>query len=131
MKKYENFCSALNNLKDIYNYHEPYDNVVMTGLVGLYEICFEQAWKLMKDILEQHGYEGAATGSPKLIIKTAYQASMISDEETWLAALQARNNVAHSYNRAVASDIVKQAKERFYELFCNLKERIDESWITK
>lgn len=131
MKKYENFCSALNNLKDIYNYHEPYDNVVMTGLVGLYEICFEQAWKLMKDILEQHGYEGAATGSPKLIIKTAYQASMISDEETWLAALQARNNVAHSYNRAVASDIVKQAKERFYELFCNLKEKIDESWITK
>lgn len=131
MKKYENFCSALNNLKDIYNYHEPYDNVVMTGLVGLYEICFEQAWKLMKDILEQHGYEGAATGSPKLIIKTAYQASMISDEETWLAALQARNNVAHSYNRAVALDIVKQAKERFYELFCNLKERIDESWITK
>lgn len=131
MKKYENFCSALNNLKDIYNYHEPYDNVVMTGLVGLYEICFEQAWKLMKDILEQHGYEGEATGSPKLIIKTAYQASMISDEETWLAALQARNNVAHSYNRAVASDIVKQAKERFYELFCNLKERIDESWITK
>lgn len=129
MKKYENFCSALNNLKDIYNYHEPYDNVVMTGLVGLYEICFEQAWKLMKDILESHGYEGAATGSPKLIIKTAYQASMISDEEAWLAALQARNNVAHSYNREVASDIVKQTKERFYELFCNLKKSIDESWI--
>ena len=41
----------------------------------------------MKDILEKHGYEGAATGSPKLIIKTAYQASMISDEEAWLAAL--------------------------------------------
>lgn len=129
MKKYENFCSALNNLKDIYNYHEPYDNVIMTGLVGLYKICFEQAWKLMKDILEKHGYEGTTTGSPKLIIKTAYQASMISDEEAWLAALQARNNVAHSYNREVASDIVKQTKERFYELFCNLKKSIDESWI--
>ena len=129
MKKYENFCAALNNLKDIYNYHEPYDNVVMTGLVGLYEICFEQAWKLMKDILEQHGYEGAATGSPKLIIKTAFQASMISDEDAWLAALQARNNVTHSYNRAVALDIVKQTKEQFYELFCVLKKKLDESWV--
>lgn len=129
MKKYENFCSALNNLKDIYNYHEPYDNVIMTGLVGLYKICFEQAWKLMKDILEKHGYEGTTTGSPKLIIKTAYQASMISDEEAWLAALQASNNVAHSYNGEVASDIVKQIKEQFYELFCNLKKSIDESWI--
>ena len=129
MKKYDNFCSALNNLRDIYNYHEPYDNVVITGLVGLYEICFVQAWKLMKDILENHGYEGAATGSPKLIIKTAYQASMILDEENWLAALQARNNVTHSYNRAVALDIVKQTKEQFYELFCNLKKQIDKNWI--
>ena len=55
MKKYENFCAALNNLMDIQLYHEPYDNVTMTGLVGLYEICFEQSWKMMKELLEQHG----------------------------------------------------------------------------
>ena len=35
MRKYENFCNALSNMKDIYNYEEPYDNVVITGLVGL------------------------------------------------------------------------------------------------
>ena len=48
MRKYENFCNALSNMKDIYNYEEPYDNVEITGLVGLYEICFEQSWKMMK-----------------------------------------------------------------------------------
>ena len=52
MKKYENFCSSLGNMKDIYNYEEPYDNVVLTGLVGLYEITFEQSWKMMKEILQ-------------------------------------------------------------------------------
>lgn len=129
MKKYENFCAALSNLKDIYLYQEPYDNVTITGLVGLYEICFEQAWKMMKDILEKHGYESAATGSPKFIIKTAYQASMILDEDMWLAALLARNNVAHSYNREVALDIVRQVKENFYRLFCELKENVDDNWI--
>lgn len=36
----------LENMKEIYNYTEPYDNVVLTGLVGLYEICFEQSWKI-------------------------------------------------------------------------------------
>jgi len=56
MKKYENFCKALNNLKDIYNYQEPYKNVELTGLVGLFEICFEQSWKAMKEILEYNGY---------------------------------------------------------------------------
>lgn len=34
MKKYENFCSALINMKDIYNYEEPYDNVILRGLMG-------------------------------------------------------------------------------------------------
>lgn len=31
MKKYENFCAALNNLMDIQLYHEPYDNVTMAS----------------------------------------------------------------------------------------------------
>ena len=51
MRKYENFCAALNNMKDIYAYEEPYDSVILTGLVGLFEICFEQAWKMMKEVL--------------------------------------------------------------------------------
>ena len=54
MKKYDNFCAAFQNLQDIYNYQEPYNNVVITGLVGLYEICFEQAWKMMKMTILQY-----------------------------------------------------------------------------
>ena len=105
MKKYENFCAALANMEEIYHYQEPYDNVVLTGLVGLYEICFEQAWKVMKEILTQHGYEQSATGSPKTILKTAYKAGMIKDETLWIRALQARNNVVHSYNREIALEL--------------------------
>ena len=112
MRKYENFCNALSNMKDIYNYEEPYDNVVITGLVGLYEICFEQSWKMMKEILEIHGYAEGATGSPKIILKTAYKAGMIRDEEQWLRALQARNNVTHSYNQKIALGIIADAKRR-------------------
>lgn len=129
MKKYENFCNALSNLKEIYRYHEPFDTVVLTGMVGLYELCFEQAWKAMKEILEEHGYEEGATGSPKTILKTAYQAGMIKDEVLWLRALQERNNVAHSYNKMVALDIVMQAKENFYSLFCSLKEELEKHWL--
>lgn len=129
MKKYENFSSALLNMKEIYSYEEPYDNVVLTGLVGLFEICFEQAWKMMKEILSDHGYGESATGSPKLILKTAYAAGMIRNEELWLAALQARNNVAHAYNEAVALDIVKDAKLEFYDLFCELKAEIERGWL--
>ncbi len=115
MKKYENFCNAFYNLKDIYEYEEPYNNVIITGLVGLYEICFEQAWKMMKELLTASGYEESATGSPRSILKTAYKAGMITKEQKWLDALQARNNVAHAYNQSVALDIVHQTKEIFYD----------------
>ena len=129
MRKYENFCASLTNMKDIYNYKEPYDNVILTGIAGLYKQCFEQAWKMMKEVLETHGYEEGATGSPKIILKTAYKAGMIKDEDMWLRALQERNNVAHSYNQKIALEIVAQAKENFYDLFCILKKEIDENWL--
>ena len=129
MKKYENFCRALENMREIYDYKEPYDNVVLTGLVGLYEICFEQAWKMMKEILEMHGYEEGATGSPKIILKTAYQAGMVDNEEMWLQALQERNNVTHSYNENIALDIVKRAKEDFFDMFCALREEVEQNWL--
>ena len=56
MKKYENFCAALTNLRAVFDYEEPYNNVVLTGMVALYEICFEQSWKAVKEILENNGY---------------------------------------------------------------------------
>ena len=129
MKKYENFCASLKNMKEIYDYEEPYNTVVLTGLVGLYEICFEQSWKMMKEILEAHGYEEGATGSPKIILKTAYKAGMIKDEEAWLRALQERNNVTHSYNQKIALGIVRQAKSTFYDLFVQLEEEVDKNWL--
>ena len=93
MKKYENFCNAYRNLKDIYSYEEPYNNVELTGLVGLYEICFEQAWKMMKEKLTESGFAESATSSPRTILKTAYKAGMIVDEQSWLDALQYSGSV--------------------------------------
>lgn len=129
MKKFDNFKAALANLKDVFSYNEPYGNVEIAGMVVLYEICFEQSWKMMKEILEIHGYEEGATGSPKIILRTAYRAGMIKNEDAWLSALQERNNVTHSYNEKIALEIVRQAKAIFYDLFVQLKDEIDKNWL--
>ena len=129
MKKYENFCRSYNNLREAINLNPPYDTVTLTGLVGLFEITFEQAWKMMKEILEEHGYEQSSTGSPKLILKTAYQAGLIDNEEVWINALFARNNVAHSYNEDIALGIVKETKEQYMHIFTALKETVEKNWL--
>ena len=129
MKKYENFCNALNNLKEIYEYNEPYNNVELTGLVGLFEVCFEQSWKAMKEILYANGFSEGQTGSPRQILKTAYEARMIKNDIVWLEALRARNNVAQAYNKDVALDIIQETKNNYYNLFVDLKETLEKNWL--
>ena len=129
MKKYENFVAAFENLKDIYDYSEPYGKVELTGLVGLFEVCFEQSWKAMKEILEANGFSEGRTGSPKQILKTAYSAGMIEDEEMWLDALVSRNNVAHAYNKDIALEIVRNTKDTYFKLFETLVKNLKEDWL--
>lgn len=123
MRKYDNFCAALRNLQAVYQYHEPFDIVTLTGLVSLFQICFEQAWKLMKEVLEYNGCAESATGSPRMILKTAYAAGMIQNETLWLEALQERNN------ENIAPGIVRRTREDFFEMFCALKQELDAHWL--
>ena len=129
MKKFENFCNSLDNLKDIYKYNEPYDNVILTGLVALYSICFEQSWKAMKEVLAYDGVAGAETGSPRSIIKLAYSVGLINNDKVWLDALVSRNNVAHSYNKDIAIDIVRNTKAKYVDMFDALKINIEKEYI--
>ena len=97
--------------------------------MSLFEICFEQAWKAMKEQLEASGYGEYKSGSPRSVIKLAYQARMVKDEELWLAALQARNNVAHSYSEPIALSIIRDSQEKFIAMFEQLAKELWESWL--
>ena len=53
MRKFDCFCRALDNLQEIESRRPPYDIITLTGLVGLYQICFEQSWKAIKEVMEK------------------------------------------------------------------------------
>ena len=129
MKKYENFVRALDNLKLCKNYTAPYDVVTETGLVNLFSICFEQSWKAMKELLEDHGYSESKTGSPKMIIKLAFNAGMVQDESGWLELLDRRDEIAYSYNEEVAVAIIEKTKDRYLALFEALEKELRENWL--
>ena len=130
MKKYENFCRSLSNLKEGAELNEPYTVVEQTGIAALFEICFEQSWKLMKAILEEHGRYDEKVGSPRAIIKLAYQCGMITDCEGWLELLEARNILAHTYSDEQALAVIRRLKPEFIPLFDALKTEIDtKDWL--
>lgn len=130
MKKYENFCKALSNLKSCRKLTQPYSSIAeQTGIVALFEICFEQSWKLMKELLEYHGYNTQKAGSPKLIIKSAYQCGMITDESGWLEILNTRNILSHTYDEKKAAETIKEILDKYISVFEDLKQSIDENWL--
>ena len=128
-KKVNHFVRALANLKEIVGKEPPYDPITEAGMVSLFEICFEQSWKAMKERLEYHGYGERKLGSPNAIIKLAYQAGMVDDEVCWHDALKARNNVVHSYSDEIALQIIKDAQERFLPMFMALQKKLEENWL--
>ena len=130
MKKFENFKKALTNLELCRDYEPPYDVVTETGLVNLFVICFEQSWKAMKEILEKHGYDKGKTGSPRMIIKLAYSAGMIKNEEKWLGLLEHRNLASHTYDEGVAEEIIAETKRCYLDLFRQLEMELTENWLS-
>ena len=129
MKKYDNFCKAFSNLKEGSLLEEPYTIVEQTGIVGLFEICFEQSWKLMKELLEEHGRFEERIGSPRAIIKIAYQCGMINDCDGWLELLESHNILAHTYSDEQAIYVIRKLKSDYIFLFETLKNEIDIHWL--
>lgn len=129
MKKYANFCRALKNLHELELFTGEYNTINLIGMASLYGICFEQSWKAMKEILERQGFLTENLGSPRMVLKRAYTAGMIADEQLWLDALASRNNVAHSYNEAVAKNIILDAKEKYLPMFGALQKEIESKWL--
>ena len=76
-----------------------------------------------------NGFSEGKTGSPRQILKTAYSAGMITEEELWMKALVARNNVAHAYNKEIALEIVRETKSIYFNLFASLIKILEENWL--
>ncbi|MCM1578469.1 MAG: HI0074 family nucleotidyltransferase substrate-binding subunit [Ruminococcus sp.] len=128
MRKYDNFVSALENLKEGAKLKPPYSVVEQTGIIGLFEICFRQSWTLMQEVLEYNGRAENKIDSPRGVLKTAFLWGMINDEEKWLSLLDTRDTLAHTYSNEDSLKAIGNIKEIYLGLFEELKRCIDEEW---
>lgn len=128
MKKFENFCKALNNLATN-SQQESYSELESAGLVKLFEICFEQTWKLLKEILESQGLNPENFATPRKIFAISYGAGILPEEEIWLEILQTRNILIHTYDAGKSSETVKLIREKYLSAFQNLKKNLETNWL--
>ena len=114
MEKYEqrkmNLTNATKRLKEALEQEET--DIVIDGVLHRYEFTFELAWKTLKDYLEYLGIP-MNTGSPREVIKESFAHNLISDGETWIKMMLARNSLSHLYDEETSRQIYVAIKNEY------------------
>ncbi|MBW2100537.1 MAG: nucleotidyltransferase substrate binding protein [Deltaproteobacteria bacterium] len=114
-QRFQNFEKAFAVFQrriDEYEVHTD-EEAYQMALVQGYEIIIELAWKVMKDYLENDGFD---VKNGKQAIRQAFQNELIRDGEIWLQALDNRNLTSHTYDDEVLETNVAFISEQFYPL---------------
>lgn len=127
MRKFENYCSALDVLAEAPE--QDLDNTfVQSGIINKFFLQFELGWKLLKALLALEGDPVSASGSPRDVIKAAYKYYDFMDETLWLDMLHDRSNTAHAYDQASALALVGRIFREYLPEFQRLRQGLLDSY---
>jgi len=120
--KVNNFNNALARLKEGIAKYDETDDLLRDGVIQRFEFTFELAWKTLKAVFEDEGLSGL--NSPKTVLREAFAAELIKDDELWLSMLSDRNSTAHIYSEQLAIEICKNIQEKYVIELVNLLDKI-------
>ncbi len=89
--------------KEYNDYEEIRDSIIQR-----FEYCTDIFWKCLKDYLQAIKSITIEPARPKIIFKECYESMVISKDEHMLciALIEDRNLTSHSYNEALAEEII-------------------------
>lgn len=125
INRYRSFCRSLDNLADAKG-KDSSDKFVLSGTVQMFNLSFDLAWKVMKDIItEYHGALDYPTGSPRETLRMAHSVGLIEDD-IWMEMLRARNNLAHDYDGELAIKYFGKITSDYYLLMDDFRQKAAE-----
>ena len=125
INRYHTFCKSLKNLEKS-KYANPKGDFVLEGTVLNFNLTFDIAWKVMKDILvKRMEVLDFATGSPRETLQQAFMNRIIDDDQ-WMQMLRVRNQLAHDYDGSFAIEKFDDIVKNYYPLFEKFRDRAAE-----
>lgn len=115
-RRFLSFCNSLDALSEA-RQRDLSDSFVLSGTSAKFSITFDLAWKVMKDIIVQYyAITGFVTGSPREVLREAYKANLISDDD-WMEMLKVRNELAHDYDCEIVKTHCDKIVKTYIDLF--------------
>jgi nucleotidyltransferase substrate binding protein (TIGR01987 family) len=122
-QRFQNFEKAFLLVDEIADVEsETLSQLEKEGVVQRFEILIELSWKVLKDYLENEGYDNVKNG--KQAIRQAFVDELITDAERWMNALQKRNLTSHTYNDEVLAQTITFIQQDFYPIVRDLYQRL-------
>ncbi len=120
INRYHTFCKCLDHLKKSRNAN-PNEDFVLEGTIMNFNLTFDIAWKVMKDILvKQLEILDFAIGSPRDTLQQAFTNRLIDDDK-WMQMLRIRNQLAHDYDGSLATEEFEVIVNEYIPLFEQFK----------
>lgn len=101
----EQFGEAVKRLKEALD--APRNEITRDSAIKRFELCFDVAWKSVKDFVREKGVE---CHSPKNCFQAGLQNGLIeiADERDWDEMIKERNLAVHTYDVDLANDIYRK-----------------------
>lgn len=117
-QRLHNFTKAMKLLEMALAIEQP-DMVQKAGIIQLFEMSFELAWKLLKDFLEDQGFQEVS--SPRAALKKAFEVGLIQNGHHWMQLLEDRNLTSHTYDEDKATEMEQLINDKYYPILRELR----------
>lgn len=88
----------------------------------------ELAWKTMKDYLESQNVVFSQI-TPRAVLKESVAGRLISDGETWMSALDARNKMSHTYDFKKFEVVIEDIQTKYLDCIGEFHEKLSEAYM--
>lgn len=111
-QRFDNYERALQNLQAGLALGE-WNAFEKQGVIKAFEICYELAWKTLQDLLAQRELLDE-TGGPRAVLRAAFEAGWLSDQELWSRIHEGRSRAAHVYDAAKSNLLFEEISLAFF-----------------
>ena len=123
--KLNNFQNALVALKEaVSDFDKTALLSVRDGVIQRFEFTAELAWKTVREYLIDEGI--AEINTPKSVMKAAFAANLVDDEDGWIRILNDRNATSHIYDEDEADKIFERIRNKHIALFTKLSDTLSD-----
>lgn len=124
IQRFQNYRKALASLSEAVEIDiELMSHLEKAGLIQMFEMTYELAWKTLQDFLRERGNPDIA-GGPAVIIAKALEEGYIKDEDGWMELKKSREMTSHTYDEEAANEIAINIIEEYHGLFIQLETRL-------